>query len=389
MPHERGEKEIKALILSCNTGEGHNSVAKAIKECFDAAGEQCDIVDSLALIHEKVSDFLSKGHVFMYRHVPVLFKKGYARAEEHEERFAEGSFTYELMASGAQRLYKLINDEGYDTVICPHVFPGLMVTEVIRNYDAKFISCFVDTDYTVSPGTAETRLDKYFLPDESVIRDAEDVDMERTVISGIPVRQEFFHTADKSGAKRALGIPEGAKHILMMCGSMGCGPIKRLAQGLAEAMGEKQFLTVVCGTNQRLENRLENRVEEKKNVRILGYADNIPALMDSADLYLTKPGGISVSEAAAKALPMVLVDAVAGCEEYNLNYAVDKGIAKTADGVEELINLTMGLISDDEELDKMHAAALSLSDRNGGRIVYDCLKQMERENKKKDENDPS
>ena len=38
-------------------------------------------------------------------------------------------------------------------------------------------------------------------------------------------------------------------------------------------------------------------------------------LMDSADLYLTKPGGISVTEAASMRLPMVFIDAVAGCEE--------------------------------------------------------------------------
>lgn len=374
--------------MSCNTGEGHNSVAKAIKQCFDAAGEQCDIVDSLALIDERVSEFMSKGHVFMYRHVPNLFRDGYEDAKEHEERFGEGYFTYELMANGARPLYKLITEEGYDTVICPHVFSGLMVTEVNKKYTTNFTSCFVDTDYTVSPGARETLLDKYFMPDESVLTAADKVYMDRIVVSGIPVRQEFFHSTNKAEAKRALGIPEGSKHILMMCGSMGCGPIKRLAQGLAEAMGENQFLTVVCGTNQRLENRLENRVEEKENVRILGYVDNIPALMDSADLYLTKPGGISVSEAAAKALPMVLVNTVGGCEEYNLNYAVDKGIAKTADSPKALLTLTMGLISDDEELNKMRTAALALSKRNGGQIVYDCLKQMDREKKTKNENDP-
>lgn len=381
VPNERGEKKIKALILSCNTGEGHNSVAKAIKQCFDAAGEQCDIIDSLALIDEKVSELMSKGHVFMYRHAPELFRDGYEDAKEHEEYFGEGYFTYELMAAGAEPLYKLITDQGYDTVICPHVFSSLMVTEVKKKYDTKFISCFVDTDYTVSPGATESRLDKYFLTNESVLTPADKEYMDKIVISGIPVRQEFFSRRDKAAAKQALGIPPEAKHILMMCGSMGCGPIKRLAQGLAEAMGDNQFLTVVCGTNQRLENRLENRVEEKENVRILGYVDNVPDLMDSADLYLTKPGGISVSEAAAKALPMVLVDTVGGCEKYNLDYALEKGIAKTADGVKALLNLTMGLISDDEELEKMRAAALTLSERNGGRIVYDCLKQMERENR--------
>lgn len=361
-------------------------MAKAIKQCFDAAGEQCDIIDSLALIDEKVSELMSKGHVFMYRHAPDLFRDGYEDAKEHEERFGEGYFTYELMATGAEPLYKLITDKGYDTVICPHVFPSLMVTEVVKKYKTDFISCFVDTDYSVTPGARETELDKYFMPDESVLTPADRAYMDKIVISGIPVRQEFFHSADKAAAKEALGIPPEAKHILMMCGSMGCGPIKRLAQGLAEAMGENQFLTVVCGTNHRLENRLENRVEEKENVRILGYVDNVPDLMDSADLYLTKPGGISVSEAAAKALPMVLVDTVGGCEEYNLNYAIEKGIAKTADGVKALLNLTMGLISDDEELDKMRAAALPLSERNGGRTVYNCLKQMERDKKKQNEN---
>lgn len=64
---------MRVLILSCNTGEGHNSCAKAIKEVFDAKGETCVIEDSLRFISEKTTRFISWGHVFVYRNIPWLF----------------------------------------------------------------------------------------------------------------------------------------------------------------------------------------------------------------------------------------------------------------------------------------------------------------------------
>ncbi len=56
---------MRALILSCNTGEGHNSCAKAIKEVYDAKGDDCVIADALNFISEKTSRFISWGHVFV------------------------------------------------------------------------------------------------------------------------------------------------------------------------------------------------------------------------------------------------------------------------------------------------------------------------------------
>lgn len=64
---------MKALILSCNTGQGHNSCSAAIKECFEAHGTVCDVTDALGFISQGVSKFISKGHVFVYRHMPWLF----------------------------------------------------------------------------------------------------------------------------------------------------------------------------------------------------------------------------------------------------------------------------------------------------------------------------
>jgi len=78
--------------------------------------------------------------------------------------------------------------------------------------------------------------------------------------------------------------------------------------------------------------------------------------MDSADLYLTKPGGISVTEAAHKRLPMVFVNAVAGCETHNLNFFLSHGAAMTADTPEELARTCLALLDDPARLTEMAAA---------------------------------
>lgn len=365
---------MKALILSCNTGEGHNSCARAIKEYFESRGAVCDICDALCFISKGVSRFISGGHVFVYRHIPGLFRWGYRFSEKHGEFFQEGSFTYRLMASGADKLHDYVTENGYDTLICPHVFPALMVTEMKKRWPSSVRSCFVGTDYTCSPGTIESRLDLYFMPDLRVMRGFERLfDMRRAIESGIPVRQCFYGGQDKAAARKSLGIPEDGEHLLVMCGSMGCGPMKRLCAWLAEQLGERQYMTVVCGTNHSLENWLRLCYAGRKNIRVLGFIEEISLLMDSADLYLTKPGGISTSEAAAKALPMVLVDAVSGCERYNRDYFVRSGLAVTAENPKELARLCVRLLGDRERLAAMRAAGLRRPRYHSAQLIYEHM----------------
>ena len=79
------------LILSCNTGAGHNSCAQAVQEAYHSRGEICNITDSLQFISEKASTFISNWHTRIYRHAPRLFDAGYQRAESHEDIFCEGN----------------------------------------------------------------------------------------------------------------------------------------------------------------------------------------------------------------------------------------------------------------------------------------------------------
>lgn len=95
--------------------------------------------------------------------------------------------------------------------------------------------------------------------------------------------------------------------------------------------------------------------------------------MDSADLYMTKPGGISTTEAASKRLPMVLVNAVAGCETYNMRYFIHLGAAATADTPEELAGLALALLTDPAELRRMSDAYRSPAPAPAAEVIRDHI----------------
>ena len=364
---------MRTLILSCNTGEGHNSCAKAIKEVYDAKGEVCRIEDALGFISKRVSRFVSGWHTRIYRYCPGWFRRGYGYSEQHPVLFQEYSWVYRLLTKGVEELCRLICEEKYDTVICTHVFPALMVTEMRKRYPALSLRAgFVATDYTCSPSTETSDLDVYFIPDDTLAEEfvQKGVPGEKLVGSGIPVRQMFCRNLEKEAAKRRLHILPGQKHLLMMCGSMGCGPMARLASALAERMEEHWVLTIVCGTNRRLYGQLSRRFASLPNVHVQGYVADMSALMDSADLYLTKPGGISVTEAAGKCLPMVFIDAVAGCEEYNKQYFLAAGGAAAGTDVNDLAAACCALLAEDAAREEMAEALSRQRKENAAAMIY-------------------
>ena len=132
---------MKVLILSCNTGEGHNSCAAALEEECRNQNIPCATEDALRFISPEVSRFISNWHVRIYRHAPGLFRVGYRAAEDHPAQFHEGSALYRYLTQGAEKLCGFIAGSGYDTVICTHTFAALMVSfPVIANQLWKFVA---------------------------------------------------------------------------------------------------------------------------------------------------------------------------------------------------------------------------------------------------------
>ncbi len=312
----------RVLLLSCSTGQGHNSCAEAVKEYFEEQHVVCEIYDSLKFIGEKFARFMSWGHSFMYRHIPGLFRWGYRYSEGHPNVFQPNSCIYKLLTTGAEHLYDYIVDGKYDTVICTHIFSAVILTHSLKHYKLAVNTAFVATDYTCYPGVEASDLQNYFIADTSLTDTYVKcgIPIQRIFAAGIPVRKSFFQKTAREEAKASLDIDRNSSHLLIMCGSMGCGPIKTVLRQIAKALPDQAEVSVICGTNKRLYKALNYRYRKSSRIHIVGYTDKVSLYMDSADLYLTKPGGISVTEAAIKQCPMLFINAVAGCEQYNMDF---------------------------------------------------------------------
>ena len=351
---------MKALILSCNTGQGHNSVSGAVAEAFKARGIESETADALSFVSEWASKTVCEWHTRLYRYFPKTSGSSYSFIEQHPELFGDRSPIHKLLSLGVDGLYSKISGGGFELVVCPHVISALMLTDLMKQYpEAKLRTAFIATDYTCSPMCDESNLDLYCIPSAELIPEFEAIGVRRekiAVTDGIPVRPAFYIKKDKAEAKRELGLPEDCRHAVMMFGSMGCGPMPRLTSLILRKLPENCRLTAVCGTNETVRRRMLREFEGEKRVSVLGFADDVPTLLSSADLFITKPGGLSTAEAAVKGVPMLLDNAVSGCEQYNLEYFCGIGAAETAEGESAIAGRCVGLLSDPERLERMSAA---------------------------------
>lgn len=368
---------MKILLLSGSTGQGHNSVADAIGQELSCRGHAWECRDGLSFISFRAARFFSWGHSYMYRHFPFLFRRGYSWAEKHPSLLEKDRPTRKYLSRGAKELRLYLEQGQFDAVVCTHVFSALILTEALRQHPMTVRTAFVATDYTCSPGVENTGMDLYFLPHPDLREEfsRHHIPDSRLVDSTIPLRPEFRVSMDKASAKREMEIDPEHHHILLICGSMGCGPIRKITKKLAERLPPQAELTIVCGTNQSLREKLTKAYGDRECIHILGYTDNMSLLMDSADLYLTKPGGISTTEAAAKGLPMVFIDAVAGCERYNLQFFLQEDAAVTEKNPAKLARLCIALLNDPRRLERISLAARDLRLDTGAKKVCETLEE--------------
>lgn len=367
-------------MLSCNTGEGHNSTANAIREVLEQRGAECEIIDVLGTcISPTFSKFICNTHARLYKYAPKLWDAGYRVSDKKQLTQDQEDFQmlFELLRSSAKKLEKLILEGSYDQVLCVHVFSGMMMTAVRKRGNVKIPCYFVATDYTCSPTVELCDADGFFIPAADLAKEfiADGVDGSKLLPCGIPVKQAFYVRESREAARARLGLPEKGMVVLMMCGSMGCGPIRKIALDLTRRLGEDAQVVAVCGRNEKL---YEELTEEKlPSLRVLGYCTEVPAYMDAADMIVTKPGGLSATEAAVRHIPMVFINAVGGCESRNFSYFLSHGYALGSDESREVTDLVVDLANCPEHMERMRKVLEKDFSFNSARMIADRLMGQE------------
>ncbi len=323
---------MRPLILSCNTGAGHNSAAKAIREQFENNGVECQMLDALSFASESLSRFVCSAYVGITINAPRLFGAGY-RACEKTSSSRIRSASYFANTGYAHSLYRYIAHNHIDTIVMSHIFPAQCLTHIRKHYPLHAKTYFVSTDYSCCPYVEETSTDAFFIPHDSLTADfiRRGVKEERILVSGIPTMEKFSRHTDKAEARRLLHLPENAPMILVMSGSMGFGNLESMVRLLRNRMRDETNIVILGGNNERLKATLRSHFYDDTRIRVLDFTTQADLYMDACDIMLTKPGGLSSTEAAVKNVPLVHTAPIPGCETDNLHFFNSFGMSVSGD----------------------------------------------------------
>ena len=161
----------------------------------------------------------------------------------------ETSFEYKMNAICVPQLYRYLLSGGFDAIVTPHVFPAEMLTRLRRKYEYKKPFYFIATDYTCSPCVDEITPDYWVIPDERLIPEftARGIPEDRLLPLGIPTNPAMAAHVDRNVARRLLHLPQQGEMVLVMSGSIGCGPMTTLALKLLRRLPKDSFVVVICG----------------------------------------------------------------------------------------------------------------------------------------------
>ena len=348
---------MNVLLLSCSTGEGHNHCARAVRQALEGMGHHTDFFDMLHLFGEPGPISMESLLNHISTKTPSLFGLMY-RAGEKVSALGVTSPVYLVNTNYGKRLSDLINDEGYDAVICSHLFPMETLTFIRRRYEIKARCYGILSDYTCIPFLAETDLDGYFLPHEQVKAACVQAGMpaEKLIVTGMPVAREFRKALSKKKARALLDIPPQAKMYLVMTGGIGCGDAISLCDALLTMPDEDALIYVLAGRNEELLNGLNEKYSTESEVRALPFTDQVCTYMHAADVLLSKAGGISSAEAAVANVPLVHTMMIPGVETQNAEFFQTLGMSLVANSNEAAARFADRIVYDGKTARRITAA---------------------------------
>ncbi len=319
---------MKILVFTVTAGEGHNVTAAAIKASAEARGHECEVVDLYRAVSPFMSYIFDKGYLLVSGKLNKLYGRCYRNMESRKSNSYSRSFTRSFYGLCAKKTKKLLDKLAPDAIISTHTYASMIVDIVKQRYglSAKFFS--VETDFGMHPCAEETlRADGLVVANEKLIplALAKGFKEEQVLPIGISIREKFATSLSKAEARKALGLAEDVPTLLIMSGSMGHGNMQKTLREL-DKLSLAMQIVVICGNNKKQKKKIDKESWQKQ-VFCLGFVNNIELYMDAADLIISKPGGLTTSEALAKRLPMLMCNHIEGQETRNVEFLLSCGAA--------------------------------------------------------------
>jgi processive 1,2-diacylglycerol beta-glucosyltransferase len=325
----------RVLLLTASYGSGHNAAARSLAEAFAAERADVRTVDHFhELVHPAFARLSQALYYRVLRWAPALWGAAYTLGDWMPSDSALGLGVTRLGTSGLARLLQTFAP---DVVVTVHATPALAMSALTASGLRLPPHTTVVTDFVAHSQWIAPHIDRYCVADDEVRNEfiARGIPRQRVLVTGVPVRAAFAAPADGQAARRRLDLSPDVPVVLAMAGSH--GSTGRLPDVTAALLGARRPLQglVVAGRDAALAQQLR-RLTRGSPVRVLDYVDDIRDVMAAADLLVTKAGGMTLAEAIAAELPVLIYGSLAGQERQNERFASRGGIALVARSRREL-----------------------------------------------------
>jgi processive 1,2-diacylglycerol beta-glucosyltransferase len=370
----------RVLLLSASSGAGHVRAAQALEKAFtarvDCVVEHIDMIRYVSKLFQRIYE---KAYISMVRRVPELMGVIYDRTDQpwnHPRR----RLTMDRL--NTQPMIRMLKRMQPDLCVATHFLPAEIIAWLITKGKLRARHAIVVTDYDVHALWLCRTVDRYYvaLPESAEYIARIGVPREKLRITGIPIDPVFAASVDRASARRHLKLDAEALAVLVSAGGDGVGPIAAIVRDLL-AMQKPWQIVAIAGNSEKTRHRLEELAHTagtlpsgSERLIPVGFTTEMDQYMAAADLLVGKAGGLTTSEALARALPMALVEPIPGQEERNSDHLLEAGVAIRCNNLPAAAWKIGALLDDPARLKRMQEAARGMA-RPGAAaaIAHDAL----------------
>lgn len=330
---------MRILIATVSAGGGHVAAAKALADAWKVQRPRdevtcLDVLDFTSSVYRAIHH---DTYLQVVEHVPELYALVFKRTDNPELMARLARFRRSFARHVNRPFVEKVQALRPHILICTHYLPA-EIAGALRQRDPKFkpLVASVVTDFEAHALWMEPVIDRYCVAADETKASlvARGAHADSIAVTGIPIAVRFGERVDEGEARRRLGLRDDLPTLLLLGGGMGVGPLESALAQLDRVEAPFQTL-VVTGRNHTLRKELACR-DYQHPTRVLGFVSNMHELLAVADLVLSKPGGLTCSEALAAGRALFILEPIPGQESANSDYLLERGVALKVNRVEDI-----------------------------------------------------
>lgn len=350
------QQSAKILILTASFGSGHLTASEAIKNTLITLGHRdVEVVDFFNMTMPRLNKLVRSFYMETLKRAPKLYGTFYDEINRIEQ---DSWLQKKFNQLGYGKLLQYLRGAKPAIVICAYPTPAGVIAHMRKkgDYDCSLVTAI--TDFEAHSQWINPDVDLYLVAHEGITTQLTraGIAASRIVVTGIPISHKF--SLNQAADKETSGLNPELPVVLIMSGGSGMENIAYEALDACNNLTQEVQVVMICGNDVKLKKDLDEKFAANPRLKILGFVNNIDELMSVADVLITKPGGVTISEALANGLPMILYRPIPGQEEANARFIADSGAGFLANNQDELTAYLIKALDATESIRLKNAARL-------------------------------